>query len=1572
MHYDNETQKRIDEAVSKIQELGELRQSVIDRALHPSSDKNRIDIDRALMLVDMLNQVELKASTLMDSAFATTQRLEKRVNGFDKIEEISGYDASSISSDLINTTIPLVKDVVVTTTDFANNLTSTTKDVSQTLNNSASHTANGVTTSANSISGSLVQQTANVANILTSTVTEKLDQVSKGNPKAKPTKKSMMNSLSNTVGNMISNTASTASGLVSGASSIASSIISNVGSVTSDMVGKTASKVSGLLDGISSFAKNILGGNDGEAGSKIAQSISSGGKFPSIGSLVGSIGGSLGDAVGTIGSTVGSGVSSIGGVVSGFLGGISSAIKGSGDDSPGILGSIMKGAADVAGSLVGAATSTVGSILDGAASVGGQLLSGASSVAGSLIDSATSLMSGGSGEGGGLFGAIGDIASSALSLGGDALSAVADFAGTTIDAAVDVAGNVVDAAANITSSAIDAASDLATGVIDTVGDIASGVMDAASDVVDSLFNDAVDDAQECVDATSDAIDQIDSEAQEIQDDFEDELDSLFEDEDKDDFEDNSEEGSEEDEEDSEDGLEDDLGDDSEEDQNDGLLDEFFPDQDQKKSSEKKEQPQEKLPTTPTSPSTKLEQKPNISLQADNKNEIGWKASPFFVENGILGMMHDGDQQMFNPYGHCTSAWTMYSFRPEDTRGPDAYPQIGITPSSFEALKSMDTMLNNIPYVVIKEFFFKNTASTMAGFIKKIAAAAKEAFKKPETDANSQGVGNLKTVGDKVMDGIKKVFEDIDITKAVIDIPYVLYCGLRQRMYGNTYIFPYLVDSAGSTVINSASNQSEWSGESEGLIGALKNMASNVFGMAAGLASAMTGSTARASRLFPAPTWKGPEGDSVSFQFDLILINDNIVKARNNYMCVNTIINNNRSIQKAILDFPGALYELWLPTGQRHLMCTAQLNLSPLGLNRQVPKNFFTGTGGPEGANFRIGPDGTKLPNGAKNTIKMEQRHEDYMEVIPDAYKLQCNFKSCLANNLNTSIFQYYVKMTGYNNPSAEIGVDGKNDIASNTAEFVSKTLKSEVDEETEKQVDGNPDEEGDKPAGGSPAPTPSTASTRSARLFTRAITNLVDSIDDENYQEKFDEATYNKRLSSIKSQFGEQAQNADNVVSIIRKTQTTIRNASKFLSKLYNAESNNLWYKPYAKEEYYTTMKPNQIQILRKKYANKLKQLRLIDDKLLKTNDNLDKVGKQVALTFDLDERSVLLDKQIQLNKVLNENKMERRKLVDEILVLDTDLIQRAFDEHDDTVSVKKTGLNAQIFKQVWNENIMNSYEREKLQYMTSKEKDRYLQDKISDLEKYDVNGVLAHEDWFFRVVVLDYVVREMNRLVQWFKNCSYDDFETIYRIVRKLNLLQTDVDMVYSNQPFQVNRTNLFFISEEDAKKFTKIDDLLVGNTLYELFMSQIRIKFTSNNSTTDEVYEEEESDEQKPNMELVVEQQSEMDIANRRMMRNDIVIRFWGSEEELTKAAYNSLPTEAMSEDEKTTISIPQLKNEIIELKLKNRTEEEEQILKDRLSKFTGCVRYHKERMIMEKMNEMDELAQNKIVNRNNDVNA
>ena len=60
---------------------------------------------------------------------------------------------------------------------------------------------------------------------------------------------------------------------------------------------------------------------------------------------------------------------------------------------------------------------------------------------------------------------------------------------------------------------------------------------------------------------------------------------------------------------------------------------------------------------------------------------------------------------------------MYSFRPSDVK--KGWPQIAITPSSFEAIRSLDTMLDNIPWVVVKEYFFKNTASTMIDFVKKI-------------------------------------------------------------------------------------------------------------------------------------------------------------------------------------------------------------------------------------------------------------------------------------------------------------------------------------------------------------------------------------------------------------------------------------------------------------------------------------------------------------------------------------------------------------------------------------------------------------------------------------------------------------------------------------------------------------------------------------------------------------------------------------------------------------------------------------------------------------------------------------
>ena len=338
---------------------------------------------------------------------------------------------------------------------------------------------------------------------------------------------------------------------------------------------------------------------------------------------------------------------------------------------------------------------------------------------------------------------------------------------------------------------------------------------------------------------------------------------------------------------------------------------------------------------------------------------------------------------------------------------------------------MNTMLNSLPYVVVKEYFFKNTASTMLDFVKKIMGAVQQATSEPNDEAKpddsneveSGTAGTLKEKANNLMNKIKKVFYGFGPDKQVIDIPYLLYVGLRKKMYGNTYIFPYIVDN--STLINSASNNSEWNGESGGLFGMIKKLASTAADMVGGIATSLMGSQAKVANLFPAPTWGGMGSDKVSFNFDLMLVNDNGLLTRNNYMCVNTIIHNNRAMQKTILSFPGALYEIWLPTGQRHLMCTGDFKLYPLGLNRFAPTNFFKETP-VKGAQFKIG---TEFGGAAM----IQNPHNEKAEVIPDGYKLSVSFTSCLANNMNTSVFQYYVKMTGYENygNDGEEGQPGK-------------------------------------------------------------------------------------------------------------------------------------------------------------------------------------------------------------------------------------------------------------------------------------------------------------------------------------------------------------------------------------------------------------------------------------------------------------------------------------------------------------------------------------------------------------------
>ena len=642
----------------------------------------------------------------------------------------------------------------------------------------------------------------------------------------------------------------------------------------------------------------------------------------------------------------------------------------------------------------------------------------------------------GGGEGQSAFGGIMDMAKdvggSMFDCAMDLGSGLVDTVGSVVDAAMDMGGAVAEGLMDFAGSAWDAAKDFASGVGDAIGDM----LGLGDEEVEDMMDDIDEYEDEMYDDFDEDMEEAEEEVEETMDEMEDEMESLDDEMDPEDWDDDWMED-EEDEEDEEEEYDEDYEDWEdwedwvEEPEDNDAVNDDPPVADEPSSSQQPTasgQEDQKTPSQQTSIPMGNDPPPDdtgMSTIEDKAVNIGWKSIPTDVVKGIVGMMHDGDQQLFNPYGPSSSYWTMYSFRPSDAK--KTWPQIAITPSSFEAIRSMNTMLDRVPYIVVKEYFFKNVASTMIDFVKKMQGLVKNAFEKSteesppaEVDANeesSKGNGNAKSTGNKMLDKVKEVFHNIPLKHAVIDIPYVLYAGLRQRQYGNTYIFPYIVNSG--TTINEASNESEWEkGNNGGLSGIIKGAMEGVTKAIASFASATAGSDARGADLFPAPTWGGPKAGNVSFEFDLVLINDNIVKARNNYMCVNTIIHNNRSIQKAILAFPGALYEVWLPTGQRHLMCTGTFKLSPLGLNRMTPNNFFSGMAGFSGADFAIGANQAHV---AMIQNPENKGHRENQEVLPDAYKLSITFKSCLANNMNTAVFQYYVAMAGYDDAGLTAG-----------------------------------------------------------------------------------------------------------------------------------------------------------------------------------------------------------------------------------------------------------------------------------------------------------------------------------------------------------------------------------------------------------------------------------------------------------------------------------------------------------------------------------------------------------------------
>ena len=116
---------------------------------------------------------------------------------------------------------------------------------------------------------------------------------------------------------------------------------------------------------------------------------------------------------------------------------------------------------------------------------------------------------------------------------------------------------------------------------------------------------------------------------------------------------------------------------------------------------------------------------------------------------------------------------------------------------------------------------------------------------------------------------------------------------------------------------------------------------------------------------------------------------------------------------------------------------------------------------------------------------------------------------------------------------------------------------------------------------------------------------------------------------------------------------------------------------------------------------------------------------------------------------------------------------------------------------------------------------------------------------------------------------------------------------------------------------------------------------------------------------------------MADRRKVRQDIIVSTWGSESELTRLAYENISRQETQElvvnidgqDEKFNGGLKQLKDEIISLKL-NRNDDER--LRNLIGAFSNQVTAMKEQMIMKEMEKMDKLAEYKQSQLDEQVNS
>ena len=228
--------------------------------------------------------------------------------------------------------------------------------------------------------------------------------------------------------------------------------------------------------------------------------------------------------------------------------------------------------------------------------------------------------------------------------------------------------------------------------------------------------------------------------------------------------------------------------------------------------------------------------------------------------------------------------------------------------------------------------------------------------------------------------------DADVSKAIYDFPFTLYYLFQSSLTTNIYEFPCILPDG--RLYASSGHEGWTAGSNEiSLMGMLGKIP---------LVNTFLKSTLNNVSVAFMPWWDAESGrktiePDVNVKFHLF--NDNLDKAIANFLCVNTLIANNRWYQYKFYQHSPALYEIKLEGSNRLFACTCNSIVRSIGNLRQPPARFAQ-----EFEKYCSSVADAK----AFATTLLEEK----VIKIPDVYEVELTFKSILPANFNNFMYQY--------------------------------------------------------------------------------------------------------------------------------------------------------------------------------------------------------------------------------------------------------------------------------------------------------------------------------------------------------------------------------------------------------------------------------------------------------------------------------------------------------------------------------------------------------------------------------------